>query len=82
MKPQPHIKTEGTSKFQIGEIKNNTVHYDFEKIKTYLNIKGHSLFGKSFKIYKEDAEDIKVEFDDTISDVDKLKETTGFQEEE
>jgi len=54
MKHQPHIKTEGTSKFQIGEIINNTVHYDFEKIKTYLNIKGHSLFGKSFKIYKED----------------------------
>jgi len=54
MKHQPHIKTEGTSKFQIGEIKNNTVHYDFEKIKTYLNIKGHILFGKNFKIYKED----------------------------
>ncbi|SNR84134.1 P-loop NTPase family protein [Lutibacter flavus] len=57
MKPQPHIKIEGTSKFQIGEIKdNNTVHYDFEKIKTYLNIKGHLLFGKNFKIYKEDEE--------------------------
>tara|TARA_R110001583_G_scaffold46395_2_gene145517 strand:+ start:1464 stop:2129 length:666 start_codon:yes stop_codon:yes gene_type:complete len=54
MNPTPHIKTEGTSKFQIGEIKNNTVHYDFEKIKTYLNIKGHILFGKNFKIYKED----------------------------
>ncbi|MGV8946145.1 MAG: ATPase [Lutibacter sp.] len=54
MNSQPHIKTEGTSNFQIGEIKNNTVHYDFEKIKTYLNIKGHLLFGKNFKIYKED----------------------------
>ncbi len=54
MNPTPHIKTEGTSKFQIGEIINNTVHYDFEKIKTYLNIKGHILFGKNFKIYKED----------------------------
>ena len=54
MNPTPHIKTEGTSKFQIGEIKNNTIHYDFEKIKTYLNIKGHILFGKNFKIYKED----------------------------
>jgi len=54
MKLQPHIKTEGTSNFQIGEIINNTVHYDFEKIKTYLNIKGHILFGKNFKIYKED----------------------------
>ncbi|MFD1292343.1 ATPase [Lutibacter holmesii] len=54
MNPTPHIKTEGTSKFQIGEIHNNTIHYDFEKIKTYLNIKGHMLFGKNFKIYKED----------------------------
>jgi energy-coupling factor transporter ATP-binding protein EcfA2 len=54
MNPTPHIKTEGTSKFQIGEIINNTVRYDFEKIKTYLNIKGHILFGKNFKIYKED----------------------------
>ncbi|WP_445725652.1 ATPase [Flavobacterium sp.] len=54
MNPTPHIKTEGTSKFQIGEIKNNVIHYDFEKIKTYLNIKGHILFGKNFRIYKED----------------------------
>jgi len=54
MNPTPHIKTEGTSKFQIGEILDNTVHYDFEKIKTYLNIKGHILFGKNFRIYKED----------------------------
>jgi len=56
MNPTPHIKTEGTSKFQIGEIINNTVHYDFDKIKTYLNIKGHMLFGKNFRIYKEDEE--------------------------
>jgi DNA replication protein DnaC len=54
MNPTPHIKTEGTSNFQIGEIINNTVHYDFEKIKTYLNIKGHLLFGQNFRIYKED----------------------------
>ncbi len=54
MSISPHIKIEGTSKFQIGEIINNTVHYDFKKIKTYLNIKGHLLFGKNFKIYKED----------------------------
>jgi len=56
MNPTPHIKIEGTSKFQIGEIIDNTVHYDFEKIKTYLNIKGHILFGKNFRIYKEDEE--------------------------
>ena len=54
MNPTPHIKTEGTSKFQIGEIRDNVIHYDFEKIKTYLNIKGHMLFGNNFRIYKED----------------------------
>jgi len=54
MNTQPHIKIEGTSKFQIGELKNNIVHYDFEKIITYLNIKGHLIFDKNFKIYKED----------------------------
>ena len=50
----PHIKTEGTSNFQIGELKNNIVHYDFEKIITYLNIKGCLIFDKNFKLYKED----------------------------
>jgi len=50
----PHIKTEGTSKFQIGELKDNIVHYDFEKIKTYLNIKCHLIFDKNFRLYKED----------------------------
>jgi DNA replication protein DnaC len=50
----PHIKTEGTSNFQIGELKNNIVHYDFEKIKTYLSIKGCLIFDKNFRLYKED----------------------------
>jgi len=50
MNTQPHIKIEGTSKFQIGELKNNIVHYDFEKIITYLNIKGHLIFDKILKL--------------------------------
>lgn len=50
----PHIKTEGTSNFQIGELKNDIVHYDFEKIITYLNIKGCLIFDKNFRLYKED----------------------------
>jgi SpoVK/Ycf46/Vps4 family AAA+-type ATPase len=31
--------------------------------------------------YKDDPEDIQVEFEDSVTDVDKLKETKGFQEE-
>jgi SpoVK/Ycf46/Vps4 family AAA+-type ATPase len=31
--------------------------------------------------WKEDPEDIQVEFEDSVTDVDKLKETKGFQEE-
>ncbi|MBK5209068.1 MAG: ATPase [Flavobacteriaceae bacterium] len=54
MNPTPHIKIEGTSKFQIGELQNNIVHYDFEKIKAYLNIKGCLIFDKNFRLYKED----------------------------
>jgi len=54
MNPTPHIKIEGTSNFQIGELKNDFVHYDFEKIKTYLNIKGCLIFDKNFRLYKED----------------------------
>jgi len=50
----PHIKIEGTSKFQIGELKNDIIHYDFEKIKAYLNIKGCLIFDKNFRLYKED----------------------------
>ena len=50
----PHIKIEGTSKFQIGELKDNIIHYDFEKIITYLNIKGCLIFDKNFRLYKED----------------------------
>jgi energy-coupling factor transporter ATP-binding protein EcfA2 len=54
MNPTPHIKIEGTSKFQIGDLKNNIVHYDFEKIISYLNIKGCLIFDKNFRLYKED----------------------------
>lgn len=56
MNLEPHIKIEGNSKFTIGELIDNTVYYDFEKIKTYLNIKGNLLFGKGFKLYKEDEQ--------------------------
>ncbi|AOW16870.1 ATPase [Polaribacter vadi] len=50
----PHIIQVEGIQYQLGELKGNTIHYDFQKILTYLEAKGKALFGKNFKIYKED----------------------------
>ncbi len=52
----PHIITEGSIRYKLGEIKENLILYDFKKILLYLDHKGKLLFGKKFKIYKEDHE--------------------------
>ena len=52
--PAPHIITEGSLKYQLGELKGNYILYDFDKILIYLDAKGKLLFGNKFKIYKED----------------------------
>ncbi len=51
---EPHIITEGSLQYQLGELKENHILYDFEKILLYLNAKGKSLFGQGFKIHEED----------------------------
>ncbi len=53
---QPHIITEQTVQYQLGELKNDKILYDFKKILIYLEAKGKLLFGKKFKIYKEDEQ--------------------------
>ena len=53
-KKTPHILIEGSVQYQLGELKGNIIHYDFQKILIYLEAKGKLLFGKSFKIHKED----------------------------
>ncbi len=50
----PHIIQEGTSQYQLGTLKGNTIQYDFQKILIYLNAKGKLLFGNNFKIHSED----------------------------
>lgn len=50
----PQIITEGDSQYQLGNLKGDTIHYDFDKILEYLNAKGKLLFGDSFKIYQDD----------------------------
>ena len=52
----PHIITEDSVQYKLGELKGNHILYDFEKILVYLDAKGKLLFGKKFKIYKEDRE--------------------------
>ncbi len=51
---QPHIITEGQIQYQLGELKDDHILYDFQKILIYLEAKGKILFGKNFKIYEED----------------------------
>lgn len=54
--PAPHIITEGSVQYQLGELKGSQILYDFDKILIYLDAKGKLLFGKKFRIYKEDRE--------------------------
>tara|TARA_R110002051_G_scaffold161672_1_gene233251 strand:- start:7439 stop:8101 length:663 start_codon:yes stop_codon:yes gene_type:complete len=51
---KPHIITEGSVQFQLGELQGNKILYDFQKMLIYLEAKGKLLFGKNFKIYTED----------------------------
>ncbi|MDG5492911.1 ATPase [Psychroserpens sp. SPM9] len=53
-KIKPHIITEGSVQYQLGELNDNNISYDFKKILIYLDAKGKLLFGKNFKIYEED----------------------------
>ena len=42
--------------FSLGNFDGKSVFYDFNKMLIYLDAKGKQLFGKRFKIYKEDHE--------------------------
>jgi len=50
----PSKITEGGVEYTLGKFDGSCVHYDFKKILIYLNAKGKLIFGKQFKIYKED----------------------------
>ncbi|MFY9243665.1 MAG: ATPase [Polaribacter sp.] len=54
MNTQPHIIIEKGVQYHLGELKDNHILYDFQKILIYLGAKGKLLFGKNFKIYEED----------------------------
>jgi DNA replication protein DnaC len=50
----PHIITEGSVQYQLGELKGNQIIYDFPQMLVYLEAKGELLFGRNFKIHLED----------------------------
>lgn len=52
----PHIIKEGPVRYELGQPNGDYIIYDFNKIITYLNVKGKLLFGGKFKIYPEDRE--------------------------
>lgn len=52
----PHIIVEGAVQYPLGQLKGKQILYDFEKMLVYLEAKGKLLFGKKFKIYREDRE--------------------------
>jgi len=49
-----HIALERMSKFQLGASDNNILDYDFNKLQEFLNTKGRMMFGKNFRLLKED----------------------------
>lgn len=51
---RPHIITEGTRTYRLGELSGNSILYDFDKMLIYLEAKGKLMFGERFRIYKED----------------------------
>jgi energy-coupling factor transporter ATP-binding protein EcfA2 len=53
---KPHIIVEDSVQYILGELKENQIHYDFDKMLIYLDVKGKLLFGKKFKIFAEDRD--------------------------
>ncbi len=54
--PKPHIIVEGAVQYSLGIMQGNQILYDFDKMLVYLEAKGKLLFGRKFKIYKEDKD--------------------------
>tara|TARA_R110000868_G_scaffold71713_2_gene209684 strand:- start:12037 stop:12699 length:663 start_codon:yes stop_codon:yes gene_type:complete len=53
---RPHIIIEAGVEHVLGELKQRHVLYDFEKIVTYLDVKGKLVFGDQFQIRDDDRE--------------------------
>ena len=53
---RPYLIHEGNKKYELGQFQQNKIYYDFDKILVYLAAKGKMMFGKKFRIIKEDRE--------------------------
>ncbi|MDO6761863.1 ATPase [Tamlana sp. 2_MG-2023] len=53
---QPHIIIEDDEKYVLGDLKGNSITYDFQSILDYLSHKGQQEYGTLFKIHEEDRE--------------------------
>lgn len=52
----PHIIDENGVYYRLGSLKGNEIHYSFESVLQYMEVKGKQLFGNHFRIYPEDHE--------------------------
>ena len=52
--PRPHILVVGGTEYCLGSFDGKRIEYDFSKVLAYLDAKGRSLFGESFKIREGD----------------------------
>ncbi|MDG1573305.1 ATPase [Robiginitalea sp. M366] len=50
----PHLIVEGNRTFRLGSIQGREIHYEFSRIRDFLEFKGKQLFGETFQIYPED----------------------------
>jgi len=67
---QPHIITEADRSYPIGTLEGKVIHYDFQRILAYLEVKGKSCFGNHFKIFEQDHAVLKKLIYCTIKDYD------------
>ncbi len=49
------IKDTGIT-YPLGIVKDKTIHYDFDKMRIFLESKGKSLYGQNFKLFHTDTE--------------------------
>lgn len=71
---QPHIITEQSREYRLGEMKGNQVIYNFDQMLVYLEAKGKSIFGDKFQLHQNDIPVIYKLCNYMIGEEEKCKE--------